>query len=467
MRYVNPVTQYLDSQGDLLVEGFLRFDESGTNTLKPVYYDADLKIEAPNPVPLDGAGRIPSLFLSGVYKVTAYKNDGIGGVGEQQWSRDPVSSDMEGFGSEWNQAVTYDLGDVTQGSDGDYYISIISANIGNNPTTTASAWSRINLIVDWNTEQTYGAKDLVKGSDGIIYYSVAGSNKGNDPVGDAVNWGIMVPDGGITTVKLADDSVNAAKIDGSDGSAIRAKLELVSSVPKELWPTIANGTDADHDIDFSAGTVHDSTASNLLTLTAMTKQLDAAWAAGDAAGGLFSGSLAADTTYHCFVIRKDSDGSIDAGFDTSVSAANIPPGYSAHKRIGSFITDGSADIIKFIQVGDYFTHSAMRQILNTATPGTSGVLLYADVPTGLATITGYFSVLLNHTALARALFTSPAQDDVAPSTAATDLTVNNALEMSHKYVPVNSSGQIRYRSSVGTVSGFSIRSVGWIDPRID
>jgi hypothetical protein len=240
-RYINPVPQYHDSQGDILVEGFLLFEESGTNTKKDIFHDVDLTIAATNPVKLDGAGRTPSLFTEGLYKVTAFKDDGLGQPGEQQWSRDPVGDDADGFGSTWGQTSTYALEDVVQGSDGEYYISIISANKGNNPTTTPTAWSRINLIVDWNTNETYAQFDVAKGSDGSLYYSVIGSNVGNDPVGDGgVNWDITVPDGGVTTAKLQDGSVNADKIDGSDASAIAAKLGTIT----EVITTVITATDA-------------------------------------------------------------------------------------------------------------------------------------------------------------------------------------------------------------------------------
>jgi hypothetical protein len=188
-RFINPVTQYTDSQGELLVEGFLRFEESGTNTLKPVYHDADLTIQATNPVKLDGAGRVPSLFTSGSYKVTAFKNDGVGGLGEQQWERDPVGSESGEFGADWDSATTYGINEIVLGSDGAYYESIANNNVANDPTTTPSAWSELVWFHVWNSLETYAQFDLVKGSDGIIYYSVLGSNLGNDPISDdGTNW---------------------------------------------------------------------------------------------------------------------------------------------------------------------------------------------------------------------------------------------------------------------------------------
>lgn len=112
------------------------------------------------------------------------------------------------------------------------------------------------------------------------------------------------------------------------------------------WPYITvNGSDTNHDIDFSAGRVADSTAASMLILeSAMTKQIDSAWTSGNNAGGLFSGTVANSTTYYCFLIQKDTDETIDCGFDTSSTAANIPSGYTKYRRIASLATDGSANI---------------------------------------------------------------------------------------------------------------------------
>lgn len=120
--------------------------------------------------------------------------------------------------------------------------------------------------------------------------------------------------------------------------------------------TLSNAADADHDITIAIGEAANSSGAAALILAAsITKQIDAAWAAGDAAGGLFTGVVAINTWYHVFLIRKDSDGTIDAGFDTSITAANIPAGYTAYRRIGSVLTDGSSNILNFTQFGDQFT----------------------------------------------------------------------------------------------------------------
>jgi hypothetical protein len=112
------------------------------------------------------------------------------------------------------------------------------------------------------------------------------------------------------------------------------------------WPSVeVNASDTAHDMDFLAGKIADSSGASLLTLSStMVKQLDSAWAAGNNSGGLFSGSIASSTTYYCFLIEANADQSIDCGFDTSSTAANIPSGYTKYRRIASFETDGSANI---------------------------------------------------------------------------------------------------------------------------
>jgi len=110
----------------------------------------------------------------------------------------------------------------------------------------------------------------------------------------------------------------------------------------------SNSVDSDHDITLSAGKCLDSTNTKILTLSAaLTKQIDAAWAEGTNAGGLFAGSVSADTDYYFFLIEKDSDGTIDAGWDTSPIAANRPSGWSAYRMVHWDQTDGSANIKNF------------------------------------------------------------------------------------------------------------------------
>ena len=62
-RIIDAFTQFFDDNGDPLVDGFLKFVESGTNnTDKDTSADVNETIPNANPVPLDGAGRCPNVF---------------------------------------------------------------------------------------------------------------------------------------------------------------------------------------------------------------------------------------------------------------------------------------------------------------------------------------------------------------------------------------------------------------------
>ena len=123
---------------------------------------------------------------------------------------------------------------------------------------------------------------------------------------------------------------------------------------------LSNGTDATNDIDIALGAAASDDAAiadrEIVSLTAaLTKQLDAVWAAGSGAGGRFPAGAPPATcdTYHVFVMKNPITNVIDAGFDTSVTGANIPAAFTKKRRIGSVVWDG-ATIKGVLQDGDYF-----------------------------------------------------------------------------------------------------------------
>ena len=119
---------------------------------------------------------------------------------------------------------------------------------------------------------------------------------------------------------------------------------------------ISLDTDTAHDINISSGykTLTDGTDFNVFDVTERTKRIDANWAAGDDAGGFPSGlTLAASTWYYIFTIGK-TDGTFDAGFDTSATAANLltdATSYTYYGVLGALKTDASSNIDSFVSAG--------------------------------------------------------------------------------------------------------------------
>lgn len=123
---------------------------------------------------------------------------------------------------------------------------------------------------------------------------------------------------------------------------------------KNLVDVISNGTDAEHDIDVTAG-IHmwDSTNTKILTSTAMTKRIDAAWSAGTGNGGLFAGTVAANMTYYYFMIYNPTTKVTDFGFNVYLNPNDRPSGYTYYSLLWAVKTDSSSNIIPFTQYGLY------------------------------------------------------------------------------------------------------------------
>ena len=236
-----------------------------------------------------------------------------------------------------------------------------------------------------------------------------------------------------------------------------------------------NATDANNDIDFSAGNgVLDDGLGQVLLSSTLVKRLDASWVAGTNQGGLFSGTKANSTKYYEFAI---TNGTInDAGFDISPTGANIPAGYKGSYR-GMIKTDASGNILPFKQtknktlltspiteysgtVGATYTNltssnvplkSEIEAIFN----------LYLDVPT----------IETNGRAIIFKDLVSNQQKQVIVSKPTSTIVLFSVIP--DVLIGLNSSGQFQYKSqdaSTGidtlTTGTFQIKLNGWIDNNI-
>jgi hypothetical protein len=156
--------------------------------------------------------------------------------------------------------------------------------------------------------------------------------------------------------------------------------------------TIANNaSDANNDIDFSAGNFQFSDGSGQAVATAMTKRLDATWSAGSGNGGLFNGAAvpkAINSTYHCYKIYNPTTGAEDSGFLLGISGtapdptSALPSGYTKFERRGSIITDSSGDIRAFTQTNNRFEYNNNILDLNATLAG-SETSIGVSAPWGL------------------------------------------------------------------------------------
>jgi len=218
-------------------------------------------------------------------------------------------------------------------------------------STLAVELNQGGAFLEYNNTIDYVAGAMVLGSDGNRYRANAANGPSSsvvDPVGDA------------TGVWTNLDRAFAGFIDG-----------LILS---------NDSGDTDHDIATGDGVATFKNGSGgfrpFVGLSLPTKQIDAAWAEGDDAGGFPTGiSLSANSHYYYFLIAKD-DGTIDAGFDSNVNATNLladATGYTWFRHVGDILTDGGSDIRNFQM---FFDGRTILNVSNTEVndaTGTSGV----------------------------------------------------------------------------------------------
>lgn len=257
------------------------------------------------------------------------------------------------------------------------------------------------------------------------------------------------------------------------GSPTMADFLAASSGP---MPTISNNvTDATNDIDFSAGASFSSDATHWpMVGTALTKQLDAAWAVGNNAGGRMSAAAIANTTYFCFQIRRPDTGVVDYGFDVSPTAPTLPTNYTQYRRIGAIVRV-SAAIKAFIQDGDLFQWtSGVSLDVNSSNPGTAAVTRTLTVPVGIR-VNAFLLVSATGTAAADhpggVRISDLSTADVAASSVNGNFvvfgtTAGTLVGGASIYCMTNTSGQVRSRIQISTAgTTLVMMTAGWIDTR--
>lgn len=236
-----------------------------------------------------------------------------------------------------------------------------------------------------------------------------------------------------------------------------------------------SGGDLVNDIAIGTGVCRDFDNTRNVTLAApVTKRLDAFWAAGDGAGGLFGVTAKApDTSYHMILIDNDLDPRLaDAGFSTSPIGADAPSGWTARRRVGSLYTLSASELVRITQLGDEFLLVNPVMDLLGVPPTTTGTLHDMSVPTGIQVdwLGNWIFDGGPSEGTSRALITSPDQADIAPTIELYNIQAllgNVALAYSTVNGPLRTNilGQLRSRSTTTTGGSFDVLTTGWIDQR--
>lgn len=153
--------------------------------------------------------------------------------------------------------------------------------------------------------------------------------------------------------------------------------------------TLANdATSPNATIDVAPGAAADSTNSLLIALPqAFSKLLQSSgsWAPGAGSNGLDTGARAASATYHVFAIAALGSGAGDILFSLSATSPALPIGYPLARRIGSVRTDGSGNIVPFLQRDDvFYLQTPNQDISSESLPANTRLsVTLGSIPTGV------------------------------------------------------------------------------------
>ncbi len=212
---------------------------------------------------------------------------------------------------------------------------------------------------------------------------------------------------------------------------------------------------------------------NLELIATLAKDIDATWVAG-AGGGMNATDHPAsvNTWYHFFVI-EDGAGTVDAGFDTSLTATNLlsDSGYVNFRRLGSVKTAvGTDDILEFTQVGDHFLWFTPVNSLPAEAQVTTARTATLATPLGVKCLAQIYAAHTGNIALHSTWIHSPDQDD----SLAEDQTVGRGFVATPQGsggasntgdVRTGTSSDVRYVSRFAIAQTIGISTQGWYDRR--
>lgn len=233
---------------------------------------------------------------------------------------------------------------------------------------------------------------------------------------------------------------------------------------------LSNAADADHDITIAVGRCWSDDATpttrHFITTSGLTKRIDAVWAVGTAQGGLDTGTVANDTWYHVWLIRRPDTGVTDALFSTSATAPTLPADYTKQRRLGAVLTDGSANIIGFTQVGDHFLWTDPPLDLDDSTVTTARTTATLSVPPGFKH-QAVLNVMITNAGAVEVYISSAATDE-APSVSAAPLgqlrCTAGGTTLGQITTQTSTTSTVFVRSTAASTT-VRIATLGWFDRR--
>lgn len=255
----------------------------------------------------------------------------------------------------------------------------------------------------------------------------------------------------------------------TNSTAATESVAGIAILPKQI--TIANGTDADHDLNFGAFNAQADDGSLVFSVSALTKQIDATWAAGNDQGGLDTGTVANSIPYYIFAIYNPSTLVSDILFSASKTSPTLPSGFTKKEYKGACHTDGSANIRNGLYImfnGGYeFFYKERVASFSSNTIYAAGTLITLEAPANsISNISANYRDLNNSSTFY--ILIKSNSETTSPSLSLCDMHTNSSGNVSDivgsisKYILSDDNSQITIISSINrTTRGVKLATIGW------
>ncbi len=130
----------------------------------------------------------------------------------------------------------------------------------------------------------------------------------------------------------------------------------------------------------AVGAIGDSTYVDVLYINSLLTKTTSSWAVGSGNGGLDTGSIANNTWYYVYNIKRVDTGVTDVIYSTSSSSPALPTDYTLYQIIGAVLTDGSAHFVDQVNFGGgEVSHEYVSNPSSTDADATTGSTLNGSV----------------------------------------------------------------------------------------
>jgi hypothetical protein len=252
-------------------------------------------------------------------------------------------------------------------------------------------------------------------------------------------------------------------------SAATDGLAYVAALSKAIYGfTYANN--GANSIDIAAGGAMDATGAYWITGAALTKDITAAWAVGNAAGMLDTGAVG-NNDYYLWAIARSDTGVVDYLGSLSSTAPTMPASYDFKRLIGWFKRVAATNVAfhTYETEGGGIEMQWDSPTLDIDLANTLGTARRTDpvkTPQNLSVVAHLNIVTIDATTRYAAWVYCPDQADLAPSGSAGPLAnitsqVAGVVIFQQLFVKTSATGTIAARADLSTVDTYRVSTMSF------